>query len=133
MTASDVNNSQTSTCTVTLMHTSSCAACFVSLPHYAPAVLCGSQAVLIAGFVGSNLVETEAEVTARTTFFITERIPHWVWITGYIVFGVFAIGLVPQVTTPALFLLSKRHYAIPMRVLCTPLPLAASRTAIWNC
>lgn len=53
--------------------------------------------MIAAGFTGSNLVETPAEVTARTTYFITERIPHWVWITGYIVFGVFAIGLVPQV------------------------------------
>lgn len=52
------------------------------------------------GFKGSNLVETEAEVTARTTWFITERIPHWVWITGYIVFGALAIGLVPQVFPP---------------------------------
>ncbi len=51
----------------------------------------------LSGFVGSNLVETEAEQTARTTFFITQRIPHWVWITGYVVFGVLAIGLVPQV------------------------------------
>ena len=51
----------------------------------------------VAGFVGSNLVETETEITARTTWFITQRIPHWVWITGYVVFGVLAIGLVPQV------------------------------------
>jgi len=50
-----------------------------------------------SGFVGSNLVETEAESEARTTWFITQRIPHWVWITGYIIFAVLAIGLVPQV------------------------------------
>lgn len=52
---------------------------------------------MLTDFVGSNLVETPQEIEARTTWFITQRIPHWVWITGYVVFAVLAIGLVPQV------------------------------------
>ena len=56
--------------------------------------------------MGSNLVETPQELEARTTWFITQRIPHYVWITGYIVFAVLAIGLVPQVHLRSLWSLA---------------------------